>query len=47
MKPLHYTLSGLTNVYLLNGYRIRKTPHGDTIAIEDIDGLHRAIAADT
>ena len=43
MKPLQYTLSGLTNVYLLNGYRIRKTPHGDAISIEDIDGLHRAI----
>jgi DNA-binding transcriptional regulator YiaG len=43
MKPLHYTISGLNNVYLLNGYRIRKTPHGDTLSIEDIDGLHRAI----
>jgi DNA-binding transcriptional regulator YiaG len=43
MKPFHYLISGLDNVYLLNGYRIRKTAHGESVSIEDIDGLHRAI----
>lgn len=39
-----YTESGLRNVWLLSGYREQRTPHGDAVAIEDIAGLHRAIA---
>jgi len=39
----HYTESGLQNVYLTNGYRTKKTAHGDAIAIVDADGLHEAI----
>jgi len=34
-----YTESGLKNVWLVNGYRQR----GDAVAIEDSEGLHKAI----
>jgi DNA-binding transcriptional regulator YiaG len=40
----HYTESGLRNVWLVNGYALRKTPYGQGVAIENLDGLHRAIA---
>lgn len=40
----HYTESGLTNVWLANGYTARKTKYGEGISIRDVDGLHRAIA---
>ena len=40
----HYTESGLTNVWLANGYTVRKTKYGEGISIHDADGLHRAIA---
>jgi DNA-binding transcriptional regulator YiaG len=39
----HYTEIGLQNVWLANGYHVRKTPYGQAVAIEDADGLHRAI----
>lgn len=39
----HYTESGLQNVWLENGYHVRNTPYGKAVAIEDADGLHRAI----
>lgn len=39
----HYTDSGLDNIYLVNGFTPRETPYGLAVAIEDIDGLHRAI----
>jgi len=40
----HYVESGLPNVYLLNGYREVATAEGVGIAIEDVEGLHWAIA---
>lgn len=40
----HYTESGLRDVWLANGYRMVETPYGTGVAIEDVDGLHRAIA---
>lgn len=40
----HYRESGLTNVYLVNGYREIETPHGRGVSIEDVAGLHMAIA---
>jgi DNA-binding transcriptional regulator YiaG len=40
----HYTESGLNNVWLVNGYRIVKTPYGRGVAITNADGLHRVIA---
>lgn len=39
-----YTESGLTNVWLANGYTIRKTKYGEGVSIHDMDGLHRALA---
>ena len=40
----HYTESGLANVWLANGYKVKHTSYGEAVAIEDIDGLHLAIA---
>jgi putative transcriptional regulator len=42
-KMLHYTDGGLKNVWLLNGFEIRKTPYGKGVAIHDIDGLTNTI----
>jgi DNA-binding transcriptional regulator YiaG len=42
---LHYTDGGLKNIWISNGYEIRKTGHGKSIAIHDIDGLTQAICA--
>ncbi len=39
----HYTESGLENVWLKSGYVIRKTPYGDGLSVQDVEGLHRAI----
>jgi DNA-binding transcriptional regulator YiaG len=39
----HYKESGLRDVWLVNGYERRSTPYGQTIAIRDVEGLHRAI----
>lgn len=43
-KLFHYTASGLDNVWLANGYRVKTTAHGDAVAVEDVDGLHQLIA---
>lgn len=40
---LHYTDCGLRNVWLRNGFVVRKTPYGRATAIHDVAGLHRAI----
>lgn len=40
----HYTESGLRNVYLQNGYTETETPYGKAIQVQDLEGLHRAIA---
>ena len=40
----HYTEGGLRNIWLANGYTVRKTKYGDGVSIHDVDGLHRAIA---
>lgn len=39
----HYTESGLQNIYLANGYKAKKTPHGKAVSISDLEGLHQAI----
>lgn len=39
----HYTDGGLRNVWLVNGYEISKTPYGEGIRINDLDGLTVAI----
>lgn len=41
-----YTGSGLEGIFLKNGYRIVESAYGQGVAIEDIENLHRAIAAD-
>jgi DNA-binding transcriptional regulator YiaG len=42
-KMFHYTDGGLKNVWLQNGFGVRKTPYGKGVAIHDIDGLTKAI----
>lgn len=42
-KSYRYAESGLTNVWLLNGYTIRKTRYGQGVSIHDMEGLHRAL----
>lgn len=44
MKMYHYTESGLRNVWLRNGFSIHDTPYGKGVAIEDVAGLHKALA---
>ncbi len=39
----HYTECGLSNIYLINGYKIIETNQGKAVSINDIDGLHKAI----
>lgn len=43
-EPLHYNWCGLDDVYLRSGYDRVPTDDGDDIVIQDMDGLHRAIA---
>lgn len=40
----HYLESGLTNIWLKNGYVEQRTPYGKALAIDDLPGLHQAIA---
>ena len=40
----HYTDGGLRNVWLANGYEIKKTPHGEGVAFHNLDGLTRSIS---
>ncbi len=42
----HYTLCGLDNVFLENGYVVEDTEDGPCLSVEDMDGLHRVIATD-
>jgi len=39
----HYTEGGLRNVWLANGYKIKKTPFGDAVAIQGGDELEAAL----
>lgn len=41
---LKYAGCGLRNVWLQNGYTKKKTPYGEAVAIQDVEGLHRALA---
>lgn len=40
----HYESCGLPNVYLKNGFEIDETDYGKTVAIANLEGLHRALA---
>jgi putative transcriptional regulator len=44
-EPYQYTESGLDYIYLINGVQLRKTPYGEVVSIEDVDGLHAAIVS--
>jgi putative transcriptional regulator len=44
-QSLHYTQCGLDNVFLLNGFEWTSLQGGEeALRIEDIEGLHKAIA---
>lgn len=43
-KYFQYTACGLDNVWLANGYKVKTTRHGDAVAVNDVDGLHKLIA---
>jgi DNA-binding transcriptional regulator YiaG len=40
----HYTDCGLQGIWLANGFRTIRTEYGRATSIENVDGLHRAIA---
>jgi DNA-binding transcriptional regulator YiaG len=42
-RPYQYAECGLDYVYLVGGFEIRATPHGDQLTIINQKGLHRAI----
>lgn len=39
----HYTDGGLRNVWLANGYEIKKIPFGEGVAFHNLDGLTKSI----
>ncbi|MFT0546344.1 helix-turn-helix domain-containing protein [Allopusillimonas ginsengisoli] len=39
----HYTESGLRNVWLANGYKVRDVGGEEAVAIHDVDQLHQVI----
>jgi len=41
----HYTESGLRNIWLVNGYVLKRTSYGNTVLIRDLEGLHRFIGS--
>ena len=40
----HYTESGLSNVYLVNGFHVEVIDEEEYTSIDDMNGLHRTIA---
>lgn len=42
-EPLHYTACGLDDIYLLSGYEVERTEHGEGTSVRNADQLHRAI----
>lgn len=40
---LQYKDGGLKNVWLTNGHRVQKTPYGEAVAIDDLEGLTQTI----
>lgn len=42
----HYTICGLDNVWLHNGYIERKTPYGKAVSVEKAQELHALLALD-
>ena len=42
-EKYHYVECGLDDVYLMNGFKRIRSERGTSIAIRDVDALHRAI----
>jgi DNA-binding transcriptional regulator YiaG len=42
-KPLHYTMSGLDDVYLFNGFEVETIDGEEYVTVQDLDGLWKAI----
>lgn len=42
-EPYAYTVCGLDNIFLLNGYQISYHDGEESVSVIDVDGLHRAI----
>jgi hypothetical protein len=40
----HYTESGLSNIYLVNGFTVESIDGEEYTSISDMNGLHSAIA---
>lgn len=45
MSMYHYTACGLDNVWLENGYTLKATRYGKGVSVNDVDGLHKLLAA--
>ena len=43
-KYFQHTACGLDNVWLANGFKVKVTRHGNAVAVNDVDGLHKLIA---
>ena len=41
----HYTGCGLDNVWLCNGYTLHEDAYGQSVSIDNLDSLHRAIGS--
>lgn len=46
LELYHYKECGLSNIWLKNGFIIEEIDGDMTVAIEDLDGLHRAIGTE-
>lgn len=44
MTPYNYTQCGLPNVWLIKGVEIHDTSYGKGVSIQNVEGLHKAIA---
>jgi putative transcriptional regulator len=45
LTKYHYAECGLDNVYLINGFTRVITPRGESVKIQNIEGLHKAIGS--
>lgn len=44
MNTYHYTICGLDYIYLVNGFTVDKVGEEEYVSVDDITGLHKAIA---
>jgi DNA-binding transcriptional regulator YiaG len=42
-EPFHYKMSGLDDIYLLNGFKVHDTSYGRGVSVEGTEDLHKAI----